>query len=203
MFSERKCSGAYVLDVYSGKVAAARLLFLDSGATRLSFTGIKYYPATEEQIRYTNAVINQNDCPPTFVFQHVPVREIYELVDVVSGDYNDAVRGHGPYKGKQLRLASSAVGTMGEAPCPSWDESSQFSDWVRSGNVKAAFFGHDHKNSFEGVVSGIRLIHTACAGLSCYGSDALRGGRLVELGMNGRMSTAPLYYRALMKNATE
>ena len=173
----------------------ARLLFLDSGATKLSFSGLQYQPASEGQLQYTQSLLSNDACPPLFAFQHVPVPEIYQLLDVVSADSKCAVKGNGPYKGKNLIMKETCHGIMGEAPCPPWKNAGQFDAWAKSGKVRAAVFGHDHKNAFDGVIDGIALLQTSCTGLHCYGKDELRGTRLLQISADGSFEHRVLFYR--------
>ncbi len=194
--SDRACADAYCLDIRDdGDRPAAGLLFLDSGATRLMFSGIDYDPASASQMKFTRSLLSGGMCPPVFVFQHIPVPEIYRLVKTVPSKVPGSVKGRGPYRGKQLILKDQLSGSMNESPCPPWENAGQFDMWAESGKVRAAVFGHDHKNSFEGAVDGISLIQTSCAGLSCYGLDELRGGRLLTVFRDGHFLTKPLYYR--------
>ena len=198
--SDRDCSDAYYLDIMDERnTAIARLLFFDSGATHLSLSGIQYDPASNEQLRFTHSHLTDNSCPPSFVFQHIPIPEIYRLVETVPAKTAGAVKGHGPFKGKYLMLKDKQNGSMNEAPCPPWKNVGQFEAWSRSGKVRAAVFGHDHKNSFEGDVEGVSLIQTSCAGLSCYGLDELRGGRLLTISSDGNFISKPLFYRSIVK----
>ena len=194
--SDRKCPDAYYLDVTGNHgEACARLLFLDSGATKLSLSGLQYRPASDGQLRFTRSLLSNDACPPLFVFQHVPVPEIYKLIDVVSAETDYVVKGNGPYKGRYLIMKEQCHGIMGEAPCPPWENAGQFDDWAKSGKVRAAVFGHDHKNSFDGVIDGIALLQTSCAGLHCYGKDELRGTRLLQISADGSFEHRVLYYR--------
>ena len=70
-------------------------------------------------------------------------------------------------------------GLVREAPCPPETERSQFESWKKTGDIVAAFFGHDHVNTFIAEVDGIKLIQTLGAGYHTYGKE--RGGRLIVL----------------------
>ena len=195
---ERNCAGAWHLDVSDDQGdVRARLLFLDSGATKLTLSGIQYIPADQGQMEYTKALLSETDCPPVFVFQHIPVPEIYRLIKYVNAGEPGAVRGRGPNRGKYLALLDPSCGVMNESPCPPWENGGQFDAWVQSGKVKAAVFGHDQINSFTGKVENVMMIQTSCAGLSCYGRDELRGGRMLTVFPEGRFDTYPMYYREM------
>lgn len=197
--SDRDCPEAYYLDIMDeSRAIVSRLLFLDSGSSRLSFKGIDYSPASKEQLRFSRLLLSPSSCPPVFIFQHIPVPEIYDLLKEVSSDVHNSVSGRGSYRGKRFCLSNEGVGILGEAPCSPWENVGQFVDWVKSGKVQAAVFGHDHKNSFTGSVEGITLIQNSCAGLSCYGRDDLRGGYLLTINSNAQFEAEALYYKDLI-----
>ena len=49
------------------------------------------------------------------------------------------------------------------------------------GDILAVVSGHDHINTFAGTYMGIELSEDASLGYDVYGSDRLRGGRLITL----------------------
>lgn len=117
---------------------------------------------------------------PSVLFQHIPVLQMYDkLVEVEKGT-EGAVERNGRYyvapKGAFLD------GTMEEAPCPPDSHGEQFESWKRTGDIVAAFFGHDHKNTFTMDIDGIKLVQTPGAGYHTYGGR--RGGRLIVLDEN-------------------
>ena len=73
-------------------------------------------------------------------------------------------------------------GRLNEAPCPTNERRDEFESWVRTGDIAAAFFGHDHVNDFTENVEGIDLVQTIGAGYHTYGGE--RGGRLIILDEN-------------------
>ena len=196
--SDRDCKGAYVVEIMNNNNKIAKLLFIDNGATQITLQGVQYFPADKIQLDYTQRLLQEETKTPIFIFQHVPVPEIYQLIEVKDAFSSGSVRGHGPYRGKYLSLKKGIDGILGEAPCPSWTNTQQYVDWKNSRKVAAAIFGHDHKNSFTGEVGGVSFVQVSCAGLTCYGTDSLRGGQLLTLYSNGEWSTKPLYYRDIM-----
>lgn len=166
--SYRECAGGYTLShkELPGLPLGMTLLFLDSGRTKVSHRGIEFLPPTDEQLDYSDKVLGL--CKKAVVFQHITVPDV-SSAKIVSG-------------------------IMGEKPCPSYENVRQFPAWVRSGNVSAAVFGHDHKNSFVAELDGIKLIQTPCAGLKCYGTDGLRGGRIVTILDDGTVETEELLH---------
>lgn len=160
------------------------LFFIDSGSEcknkLLSFYDfvhkgqLQWYEETVEALaRETGGIV------PSFVFQHIPVREVFKGMRRVLPGTKGAVRGqtrnvHIHYV---LNPKCTLDGTMNEAPCPPDYNSGQFASWKKKGDVAAAFFGHDHVNDFHIVVDGIHLVHTAGAGFFSYGNGPHHGVR--------------------------
>ena len=89
---------------------------------------------------------------------------------------------------------------MGEAPCTSAYNSGQFNSWKKTGDVIAAFFGHDHMNDFVGYVDGIMLGQCKTAGFRPYGDGLMQGVRIVDINENtpDSINTRMSYYRELV-----
>ncbi len=197
--SARSCKSGYNIDLLDkSENLVFRLLFLDCAGTKVTHYGISFKKTKQATLDYTNAVLSDPNCPPTIVFQHIIVPDVFRLFDIRDQKFLASVRAHGPYRGLRLSLAHPSAGILGECPCPSWKNTKQFSEWVKSGKVRAAVFAHDHKNNFEDCLDGIRIIQTSCAGLSCYGNDSTRGARLITLTPKGTVTSAPLFHRDLV-----
>ncbi len=194
---DRKCETVFFKDVYKDGKPAVRLGFLDSGESIFSVRGVKYAPASKLQVDYTNKILSEKDCPPTFLFQHIPVPEVYDLFEKVDKKQHGAVRGHYSEKNKFFRMKPGVSGVAGEAPVPPLDNSGQFEGWVNSKKVVLSAFGHDHKNSFVGKNKGITIMHSSCSGLYCYGKKATRGARVLDIHPDGTFDTEALFYRNL------
>lgn len=109
---------------------------------------------------------------PAIAFQHIPVTQ--EL-DFVKYD------GEGKFAG--AKDSALLEGHMHENPCPPGNrDRSQFESWKKTGDMVAAFFGHDHVNTFRIDTGGISLYQTIGAGYYTYGEE--RGGRLIVLSEN-------------------
>ena len=70
-------------------------------------------------------------------------------------------------------------------PCPphmEFNHRNQFESWKKTGDIIAAFFGHDHINDFHINIDGIDIYQTLGAGYFTYGKE--RGGRLIVLDEN-------------------
>ena len=92
------------------------------------------------------------------------------------------------------------AGHLGEAPCPPDIPSGEFTAMCDTGDVVAAFFGHDHKNDFVGTYEGIDLVNTAGTGFYIYGEREYHGARLVILHEStpAEYDTEMLYYKDLV-----
>lgn len=117
---------------------------------------------------------------PSVLFQHIPVLQEYDKLTEVKKDTPGALE----HNGKYYIAADGAFldGTIGECPCPPNSVKSQFESWQKMGDIVAAFFGHDHVNTFTMDVDGIKLVQTPGAGYHTYGNR--RGGRLIVLDEN-------------------
>jgi hypothetical protein len=83
----------------------------------------------------------------------------------------------------QLRpaLLREPAGAMREpVSCPSIDTG--VADWANGNGVAAAFFGHDHRNDFQGLYGDTLLAYGRCSGYGGYGpADLQRGARVILL----------------------
>ncbi len=114
---------------------------------------------------------------PSLLFQHIPVLQEYDKLIEIDGPCEGALTRNGRY----YRVPEDALtdGYIHEAPCPPYEDRQQFESWKKTGDIVAAFFGHDHVNAFTMEIDGIRLVQTHGAGYHNYGER--RGGRLIVL----------------------
>ena len=89
-------------------------------------------------------------------------------------------------------------GRFTETPCPPDIDGGEFAAWKEIG-VKAAFFGHDHANDYEGTVDGVDLIATCGIGFYSYGRGDEHGARLLVLHLDEPdvYETEMIYYKDL------
>lgn len=123
---------------------------------------------------------NSGKSVPSLLFQHIPVLQEYDKLTEVKKGTQGAVERDGKFY-----IAKDGIlldGEIGEAPCPPNKSRSQFESWKKTGNIVAAFFGHDHVNTFTMDVDGIKLVQSPGAGYHTYGSK--RGGRLILIDEN-------------------
>lgn len=120
---------------------------------------------------------------PAILFQHIPVHQEFDLFDFIEGETEG---GRMNKNGCTLVPKEGAIleGLAREAPCPPEENRKQFESWKKTGDIVAAFFGHDHINTFVAELDGIKLVQTIGAGYHTYGNE--RGGRLIVLHENSR-----------------
>ncbi len=119
---------------------------------------------------------------PAILFQHIPVQQELDGFKVVTENdgYTFGRNGNFYVLGHEI-----LEGRVRETPCPPNMEKEyreQFESWKKTGDVFAAFFGHDHVNDFKMTVDGIDLYQTIGAGYFTYGMK--HGGRLIVLDEN-------------------
>ncbi len=174
--------GTYNLPVYSsdGKKIAYNLWLFDSnmyddengGYDHVHEDQIEWYVKTSNELKAQNG----GNPVPSMAFQHIIVNEIFDALTETEKQ-KGAVKDD---NGKYFVLPEGAKGTLREIPCPGTVDSLQFEKMVEQGDVKAMFFGHDHKNDFEISHQGIDIVNTPTSGFGSYGDDN-RGVRVITL----------------------
>ena len=174
--------GTYNLPVYSsdGEKVVYNLWMFDSnmyddvngGYDHVHEDQIEWYVKTSNELKAQN----DGQPVPSMVFQHIIVNEIFDALEEVEKQ-KGAVKDD---NGKYFVLPEGAKGTLREIPCPGEVDSLQFEKMVEQGDVKAMFFGHDHKNDFEISHEGIDIVNTPASGFGSYGDDN-RGVRVITL----------------------
>lgn len=150
----------------------------DTGYDHVHEDQIAWYEKRAAELREANG----GDPLPAILFQHIPVQqELDGFKEVTEKDEYTFER-----DGKYYYLANEILeGRVREVPCPPFtkkDYTQQLKSWKKTGDVFAAFFGHDHINDFRMNVDGIDLYQTLGAGYFTYGKE--RGGRLIVLDEN-------------------
>ena len=180
------------------------LWFMDSGSYAEEGKGTYGY-VTEEQNEWMlsayEKLCEKYASPVSYVFQHIPVPQIYNMIKEVPFGTSGAVTCYGPNFGKWYVLDDEYIwaGHMGEGPCSSEYDSGEFDAWKKM-NVKAAFFGHDHLNDYCGTYEGIDMVTTSGVGFYLYGRGDEHGTRLVTLNAEkpAEYETKMLYYKDLV-----
>ena len=141
---------------------------------------------------------------PAYLFQHIIVPEIYDLLTEVPASEkktDGVVEGFSSRSGHYYKMGDGfTAGHLGEAPCPPDIPSGEFAAIRDTGDVVAAFFGHDHKNDFVGTYEGVDLVNTSGTGFYIYGDREYHGARLIVLHENApaEYDTEMLYYKDLV-----
>ena len=139
---------------------------------------IEWYERKADELKKANGGIPL----PAILFQHIPVQQELNGFKEVTKDDEYTFERDGNY----YYLANEILeGRVREVPCPpnmSKDYTNQLKSWKKTGDIFAAFFGHDHINDFKMNVDGIDLYQTLGAGYFTYGLE--RGGRLIILDEN-------------------
>lgn len=126
---------------------------------------IKWYEEKAQSIKDSHG----GKTIPAILFQHTPVIEEYELLrEAKPYEYPIAARGHHKFSDKLYVKKDGVEGYLGEGPCSPCINAGQFQSWKETGDVIAAFFGHDHLNDFTGYVDGIMLGQHKTGGFCCY-----------------------------------
>lgn len=150
----------------------------DTGYAYVHEDQIAWYEKRSAELKAENGGVPV----PAILFQHIPVQqEILELQEVAEKGENVVERDGKFYSFGEKRLS----GRLREFPCPptmDYDHTEQLESWKKMGDIKAAFFGHDHVNDFHIKVDGISLYQTIGCGYCTYGKE--RGGRLIILDEN-------------------
>ena len=135
---------------------------------------------------------------PSVVIQHIPVCEVFELLTQVKRTKKGAVRGFRTHDGEYFVLNRDRVnkdGFMKESPADPQENSGEFAAFKEKGEVKGVYFGHDHNNSFNGLIDGIDVGYTQGCGFNVYGPGKDRGTRVIDLFADGHLETFDLRYR--------
>ena len=147
--------GDYVIEMMG-----ETLVFVDSGSY-YDGEGSFYDTVKEEQIQ---AVLNQIRGKDAILFQHIIVPDIMEMIDCFDKKQKGAIRDGGKYY--RFKNGVEFTGKLGEKPCPPDINTGELE--MLAPRLKAMCFGHDHKNSFELEMMGVKLIQCAGSGYNSY-----------------------------------
>lgn len=142
-----------------------------------------------------------NGVVPSVVIQHIPVCEVFELLNKVKSTKKGSVRGFRTHDGEYFVLNKNRVnadGFMKESPADPQENSGEFSAFCEKGDVKGLYFGHDHNNSFHGNINGIDVGYTQGAGFNVYGPGLDRGVRVIDLFIDGSLDTFDLRFKDIV-----
>lgn len=170
--------GIWLLD--SGRYAASSIAGQD-------FKGLKNYDwIRPEQVQWyrevSQATERRHGLVPSLMFFHIPLWEHHHMwygsqFTTNEADHNAALKKH------------SIVGEKNEGVYTGAFNSGLFTAMIERGDVRGAYCGHDHINSYMGNYFGIELGYGPGTGFGPYGKSGkdkhqLRGARVFELDEN-------------------
>ncbi len=160
---------------------------------------IAWYQSESERLATMSA---DGKMVPTFVFQHIPVPEIYDtLLVLTSSTTEGAIRGTGQWSNNFYLLDpnnSTIKGQMNEGPCPSAINGGQYQGWLTAGNLAGAFYGHDHTNTFMGTdANGITQGYSKAATLHSY-NNGDPGVKIYDVNIDGTFEATDVTYSSLL-----
>ena len=142
---------------------------------------VEWYKAKSDELKAANG----GEVVPSMVFQHIPVKEIYQFMEETD-DIQNAYFSIDDYKWYRLK-EDRLVGENNycfEAPCSEKQTvtTGQYEAWLEKGDIIGAFFGHDHINNFVGITEeGIKMGYNAGSGFATYGEGGNRSARIFVL----------------------
>lgn len=151
---------------------------------------------TEDQVNWyistSNSLkeMNGGEIVPSFVFQHIPVKEIRSFLKEVPEGTEGALKSR--YYDAYYVLDENADWTgdrniMREIPGCEHPEkiTGQYEAWLEQGDILGAYFGHDHINTFVGkTTDGIELGYNGGFGFATYGDPGERYARIFDFNEN-------------------
>ncbi|MBQ6862924.1 MAG: metallophosphoesterase family protein [Clostridia bacterium] len=146
---------------------------------------VEWYKAKSDELK----AINGGEVVPSFVFQHIPVKEIYQFLERTE-DYDNAFINLDEfrwYKFKEDMTLLPGDNFCLEAPCSEKQTvtTGQYEAWLEKGDIIGAYFGHDHINNFVGITNeGIQMGYNAGGGFATYGNGGKRSARIFVIDEN-------------------
>ena len=177
--------GAFVLPIYvkDSDIVDMALYFFDSGSY---LANGDYDTVSKAQVAWYNEqsaafkVANDGQALPSVGFCHIPLPEVYELLNEVPKGTEGALKGVGVGAGKYYVPDEDKIftGEVNEAPCPSSENNGLFDAYLTNGDVFLTVNGHDHINSFIGSLEGVDIANAPGSSYTSYGAENVRGVRL-------------------------
>ncbi len=189
--------GTFCLEIKNGEGEAKALVYLfdthnksvDGSFSAVMPYQLDWYRAKRD--KYANPL-------PSFVFQHIPTPEYFDVIKKVRRFSKDCVRAYGSHKNEYYVLDphNSRVGDfMGESPAAPFVNSGEIDAFLEKKEVRGVFVGHDHNNSFVTDYKGIALCYTQGAGFNVYGPGLDRGVRIIDVSEDGTFDTKQVRFR--------
>lgn len=118
---------------------------------------INWYKSRSDEL----AAANNGERVNSFVFQHIIVPEIYDVLKKT--DKHRLFSFPHMYNKDEYYMFDPAMknyGTLNEKPCCGYYNYGQFSAMVEKGDVLGIFTGHDHTNAFGVEYNGIDIVNS-------------------------------------------
>jgi 3',5'-cyclic AMP phosphodiesterase CpdA len=150
---------------------------------------IGYAPLEPDQVDWYRRVRDERKAQnggkavPSLLFQHIPVPNVYDALQVVPKG-KQSVRGFRARSKNNYVLKDEGVeegSVFVETPCVPDTDTGLFAAAIEEHDILGMYFGHDHKNAFAGTVDGIRLGYSPGVCFTSYGPGLRRGCRIIEL----------------------
>lgn len=184
-------AGTHNLPVYSsdGSKIIFNLWMFDSGSGVYNEAGerLGYDCVTEDQIKWYESVSSELEKEskvkiPSLAFQHIIVGDVYDaLFHETAVEAGELTRCFNGKIYSCLPKTENFDGFLFEYPCPGYYNFGQFDSMVARGDVIGIFSGHDHVNTFETELKGIKIVNTPGATYHSYGNDLVRGMRMITV----------------------
>ena len=172
-----------------GSKIAFNLWLMDSGSKGILEDGSSSYDwIREDQLQWykeTAAALkaaNGGETVPAMNFQHIVIPEIYDAIHIQVPFENDSLTYN--YFGNhyfKLPVFTRLDGYWLEECCPPNCYDGQLDAWLETGDVIAAFHGHDHNNSYNVNIEGVDVINVPTVGCNSYSKYVSRGVGLITL----------------------
>ncbi len=168
----------------------------DGRCAAVSKEQIEWYRKTRDNLKEKNG-----DYIKSLLFQHIPMCEMWELFKEVPKKTKPHATGYRAHYGKyywidEKHLIKGKCDFSYETPATPSENTGEFDAVREKGDVIAAFFGHDHNNSFIGEYKGFIMGYTQGCGFNVYGPKMQRGVRIIDLdenNLNGFSSYTTMY----------
>jgi len=206
--------GTYNKLVYSkdGTEALFNIYMMDTN--NLNFLGSVWDGVHKNQVTWYESKsaelkeLNGGKVMPSILFQHIPVKEIYNLLEETSAFTEGAVSN--PFAGEFMKYyvvdetkVDPGFTTMKECPGSEYilRTTGQYQAWQKTGDiVYGAFFGHDHSDNFLGTdENGITMGYCGCSGFATTGNGIDREMKIFDFDENdlSKVNISRVTYREL------
>lgn len=174
----------YMLPIYSkdGKKIVFAVYGMDSGTKNnngyegVTKKQIEWYKKQSESLKTSN----DGKCVTSVLCMHIPLPQMLEMyysneytIYGVANEVKWNVNGYTTKKGKKIDKIN--VHTSGIEL-----DNKIFDAFLNQGDIKAVFFGHNHRNNFVGSFKGILLGFAGKLSTGCYSDTLCRGGRVIR-----------------------